>query len=274
MRGGHSGMEINEGRGNANKTLIRILLPVLRDLKGMLVSIEGGNLRNAIPREAVAKVAVPSAKVEAFNAIVDKVLAETKNEIDLIDPAVEIFAKPATAKTVMSGNNALKMVKAVYACANAVYKMSLSMPGMVETSSNLAIIKSHAGKIDVHCLLRSAIDSSKEDLAETIRAAFELGGAKVIMAGAYSGWQPNMKSPILNEMKKVYKNLFKKDAKVMAIHAGLECGILGATYPNWDMVSFGPTICSPHSPDERVLVSSIDKLWELVVETLKEAPKK
>ena len=274
MRGGHSGMEINEGRGNANKTMARILIYLLRDFKCKLVSINGGSLRNAIPREAFAKVAVPEANVEKVQEFVAEMLKAVKSEIGAIDPAVEIFATPSKAKTVMASNVGLKMAKAVLACPNAVYKMSLEMPGLVETSSNLAIVSSEAGVISVKCLLRSSSDASKEEMAEAVRAAFELAGAKVTTSGGYSGWQPNMKSPILMEMKKVYKNLYGKEPAVMAIHAGLECGILGATYKNWDMVSCGPTLLSPHSPDERVLVSSVGKFWNFIVEVLKNAPKK
>jgi len=274
MRGGHSGMEINEGRGNANKTMARVLLPILRDLKGKLIEIEGGNLRNAIPREAVAKIAIPVENVDTVKKLVDRVLAEVKNEISSIDPNVNIFIEPSTAKKVMAGNVALKMIKSVYACPNAVDRMSLAMENLVETSNNLAIIKSEDGKISIKCLMRGSIDSAKNDLSEAIRAAFELAGAKVTMKGGYSGWQPNMKSPILNTMKEMYKKLYGKEPAVKAIHAGLECGIFSEEYPNWDMISCGPTIRSPHSPDERVLISSVDKLWNFIVSVIADAPKK
>ena len=152
--------------------------------------------------------------------------------------------------------------------------MSNAMPGLVETSNNMAIVKSENGTIKVHSLMRSSVDTAKDDLAVRMRAAFELAGAEVSFAGGYSGWAPNMASPILREMKAVYEKLYGKQPAVMAIHAGLECGILGGTYPNWDMVSCGPTIFSPHSPDERVNIESVGKWWEFVKEVLKEAPKK
>jgi dipeptidase D len=274
LRGGHSGMEINEGRGNANKIMARVLLPLLRDHKGKLSCIEGGNLRNAIPRECVAVVAVPEADAVAVEVAVSRVLSEVKNEMGKIDPAVNIFAKKTKAKTVIAGNVALRMVKAISACANEVARMSLDMPGMVETSGNLAIVRTEKGVFTVSSLIRSSIDSSKMDMAEQMRNVFELAGAKVTFTGAYSGWKPNMDSAILAEMKRVYKKLYGKEPEVMAIHAGLECGILGAKYPNWDMVSCGPTLCSPHSPDERVYVPSVAKFWDFIVEVLKEAPKK
>ena len=274
LRGGHSGMEIHEGRGNANKVMMRVLLPALRDLKAKLVSIEGGNLRNAIPREAVAVVALPPSKVKALQAIVDSVLAKVKNEYANIDPNIEIFLEKTKGKNMMCGQVALKMAKAVYACPNGVDRMSLEMADLVETSNNLAIVKSEDGQIVVKCLMRGSIDSAKEDLSEAIRATFELAGAEVTLSGGYSGWQPNMKSPILKTMKETYFNLFGKAAEVTAVHAGLECGILGSKYPNWDMISCGPTILSPHSPDERVFIPSVDKWWKFMVAALADAPKK
>jgi len=274
LRGGHSGMEINEGRGNANKIMTRVLLPILRGNKGKLSCIEGGNLRNAIPRECVAVVAVPETEAEAVAATAARVLAEVKNELGKIDPAVDIIVKKTKVKTVIAGNVGLKMLMAISACANEVFRMSLDMPGMVETSGNLAIVKTADGVFSVSSLLRSSIDSSKMDMAEEMRNAFELAGAKVTFTGAYSGWKPNMDSAILAEMKKVYKKLYGKEPEVMAIHAGLECGILGAKYPNWDMVSCGPTLCSPHSPDERVYVPSVSKFWDFIVAVLKDAPRK
>ncbi|MBP5504909.1 MAG: aminoacyl-histidine dipeptidase [Bacteroidales bacterium] len=274
MRGGHSGMEINEGRGNANKTMARTLLPVLRDLGGRLASIAGGNLRNAIPREATAVVAVPAAKASALKKLVADTFEAVKSEIGSIDPAVEMFVKPCDAARVMRGSVALRMVKAVLACPNNVVRMSADVPGLVETSTNLAIVRSNGHSIDIDCLLRSSVDTAKYDLAESMRAVMELAGAKVEYSGGYSGWAPDMKSPMLATMKKVYKDMYGNEPKVMAIHAGLECGIIGATYKGLDMVSIGPTICSPHSPDERVNVASITKFWDFVVKVLENVPKK
>ena len=274
MRGGHSGMEINEGRGNANKTMARTLLPVLRDMDGRLASIAGGNLRNAIPREAVAVVAVPAAKASALKKTVAETFEAVKREIGSIDPAVDMFVKPCEAERVMKGGVALRMVKAVLACPNNVVRMSADVPGLVETSSNLAIVRSNGHSIDIDCLLRSSVDTAKNDLAEAMRAVMELAGAKVEYSGGYSGWAPDMKSPMLATMKKVYKDMYGIEPKVMAIHAGLECGIIGATYKGLDMVSIGPTLCSPHSPDERVNVASVGKFWDFVVKVLENAPKK
>ena len=274
LRGGHSGMEINQGRANSNKIIVRILLPLLRDLGAKLVRIEGGNLRNAIPREAVAVVAAPADKMSEVNALIAKVFAEAKNEYAPIDPGLEIFTEPAKAEKCMAGDVALRAVRAVYAAPCGVDRMSLAMEDLVETSNNLAIFKSENGKITVKTLMRGSIDSAKETLGEAIRATFELAGATVTLTGGYSGWQPNMDSAILKEMKETYKNLFGVEPAVKAIHAGLECGILGTNYPNWDMISCGPTLRSPHSPEERANIPTVKKWWDFLVEVLKNAPAK
>ena len=274
LRGGHSGMEINEGRGNANKAMARALVPILRDIDGRLVSIAGGNLRNAIPRECIAVVGVPAGKVADFNEIISYTCDAIKNEIGSVDAAFEMFAEPHQAARVMRGGVALRMAKAVLGCPNGVARMSADVPGLVETSNNLAMVRSNGRSIDIECLLRSSVDSAKNYLAESMRSVMELAGAKVDFKGGYSGWQPDMKSPILAAMKKVYKDMYGVEPKVMAIHAGLECGIIGATYKGLDMVSIGPTLCSPHSPDERVNVASVGKFWDFVVKVLENAPKK
>jgi dipeptidase D len=274
LRGGHSGMEINEGRGNANKVMARLLLPILRDNKGKLASFNGGNMRNAIPREAEAVFAVPAGKVEAVKAYVEKTTAIVKSELAPIDPGLIITLEAARAPKVIAGTTGLKLVKALYACPNAVDRMSLEVEGLVETSNNLAIVKTEKGVIAVNTLLRGSSDTLKMDLAESVRAAFELAGAKVWFDGAYSGWSPNMASPILKTMKEKYKKLFGKEPAVMAIHAGLECGILAGAYPNWDMISCGPTLKSPHSPDERCFIPSVEKWWNFIVAVLADAPKK
>ncbi len=274
LRGGHSGMEINEGRGNANKAMARALVPILRDIDGRLASIAGGNLRNAIPRECIAVVGVPAGKVADFNEIISYTCDAIKNEIGSVDAAFEMFAEPHQAARVMRGGVALRMAKAVLGCPNGVTRMSADVPGLVETSNNLAMVRSNGRSIDIECLLRSSVDSAKNYLAESMRSVMELAGAKVDFKGGYSGWQPDMKSPILAVMKKVYKDMYGVEPKVMAIHAGLECGIIGATYKGLDMVSIGPTLCSPHSPDERVNVASVGKFWDFVVKVLENAPKK
>lgn len=275
LRGGHSGMEINEGRANSNKLMVRILLPLLRDMKCELISIEGGNMRNAIPREAEAVIAVPEDNVTKAVKAVKKAVEDIKNEYALIDPNMEIFMeKTKGAKKVIPAETALKTVMALMACPCNVDRMSLAIPGLVETSNNLAIVKSEGRKITVKTLMRGSSDSAKYALRDSIRCALELGGAKVRFSGGYSGWQPNMDSEILGTMKQTYSSLFGKEPEVKAIHAGLECGILSTNYPHWDMISCGPTLMSPHSPDERLLIPSVDRFWKFIKEVLKNIPAK
>ena len=275
MKGGHSGMDIILGRGNANKSMVRILLPLMEKLGAKLVCVEGGSLRNAIPREAFATLAIPAGKEAEAQAIVAKEFSDIQNELVAQDPGVKIaLEKVATPSKAIENSVALNMVKAVYACPNGVERMSDAMEGLVETSNNLAIVKSENGKITISCLLRSSMDSAKDILGESIRSLFDLAGAKTTLSGAYPGWKPNMDSAILKTMQKVYKDMYGKTPEVKAIHAGLECGILGAPYPNWDMISCGPTIRSPHSPDERVDIETVEKWWNYVIEVLKNAPVK
>ncbi len=276
LRGGHSGMEINEGRGNANKVMARVLLPMVRKLKGKLISFNGGNMRNAIPREAEAIIALPAAKKDTAGKLVADTLATLRSELAAIDPNVSITFAPAPGKhkTVMAGTAGLKLLQAIYACPNNVDRMSLEVKDLVETSNNLAIVKTEKGVVEIKTLLRGSTDSLKDDLAEAVRCAFELAGGKVFFDGGYSGWSPNMKSPILKTMKEQYKKLFGKEPAVMAIHAGLECGILAGAYPQWDMISCGPTLKSPHSPDERANIASVDKWWTFIQAVIEDAPKK
>lgn len=273
--GGHSGMDINLYRANANKVLVRVLLPLMRDLDARLISIEGGSVRNAIPRESFATIAIAKDKLNEAKKIVERAAAEVKIEYAATDKDANILISSAKiGKTAIKKRAAINIVKAIYACPTGVERMSDAMPGLVETSNNMAIVKSESGKLFVYSLLRSSVDSEKEDLAAKMRAVFELGGAKVKFTGGYSGWKPNMDSPILKEMVQIYKKMYGKPAEIKAIHAGLECGILGGTYPNWDMVSCGPTLLSPHSPDERVNIPSVGKFWKFLVEVLANAPKR
>ena len=271
LRGGHSGMEINEGRANSNKIIVRMMLPVLQ-MGGKLLSIDGGNLRNAIPREAVAVMAVPAEKMDDVKAVVAKVFADCKNEYAPIDPDLNIYIEPAQGAEALEDSLALNATKAVYACLSGVDRMSLAMADLVETSNNLAIFKSTEGKVEVKCLLRGSTDSAKETLGVALSSIFELAGATVTLTGGYSGWQPNMNSPILKAMKESYKELYLVEPAVKAIHAGLECGILGTNYPHWDMISCGPTIRSPHSPDEKVNIVTVTRWWDFLVYALKNAP--
>ncbi len=275
MKGGHSGMDIILYRANANKVLARMLVPLLRD--GVkLVSVDGGNMRNAIPREAFADVLVPEGMVSAVESHIASVQKDIRNEYAATDPDAGLLMEPLASipASYIDDAAALAMFRAVNACPNGVWRMSDAVPGLVETSNNVAIVSAADGLFQVKTLMRSSVDSEKEALAEEFRSLFELAGAETSFTGGYSGWAPNSNSLILHTMKKVYSGMYGKEPAVMAIHAGLECGILGGTYPHWDMVSCGPTILSPHSPDERVNIPSVKKWWDFLVKVLEEIPEK
>lgn len=276
LKGGHSGMDIILYRANANKVLARVLVPLLRDFGVKLVSVEGGNMRNAIPREAYADVLVPASAAGAVEEAVTCVQKEISHEYAAADPGavVGMSQLASSPERYIDEDVALAMFRAVNACPDGVWRMSDAVPGLVETSNNVAIVSASDGMFQVKTLMRSSVDSEKAALAEEFRSVFELAGAAVEFTGGYSGWAPNNDSPILHAMKKVYKDLYGTEPAVMAIHAGLECGILGGTYPAWDMVSCGPTILSPHSPDERVNIPSVKKWWDFIVKVLEEIPVK
>ncbi len=273
LKGGHSGLDINLGRGNANLLINRLMLNASERYGLRLASIDGGSLRNAIPREAFAIVVVPEAETKEFAAFVDEYYAFAKNELKDSDAGIKIaIEKVGLPGTLIDAETQANLFEAVNNCPNGVYAMSKDMPDVVETSSNLAVIKSANGKIEVASLQRSAVDSEKNKVAQEMFDAFKNAGGNPAFSGDYPGWKPNVNSPILKAMKEGYNNKFGRIPEVKVIHAGLECGILGAKYPNWDMISFGPTIRNPHSPDEMVNIKTVELFWEFLVETLKNAP--
>lgn len=275
LKGGHSGLDIPLGRGNANKLLIRFLKHATRELDVRLAEIYGGGMRNAIPREGHVVVLVPEENAKQLVKEVCRYEAIYKAELSAVEPNLSFAIEETDVPQSMIEERVQDdLIDSVYACPNGVIRMSDGMPGMVETSTNLSTIKSEKGVIFVKCLLRSSVESAKDDLVEQVDSAFALGGAMVSFDGGYPGWKPNMDSEILKQMKAIYHAKFGKVPAVMGIHAGLECGILGANYPNWDMISFGPTMRSPHSPDERVNIESVKKFWDFLVEVLKNAPLK
>lgn len=275
LRGGHSGLDINLGRGNANKLIFRFLKDAVANYDACLASIDGGNMRNAIPREAFAVITVDGEDGDDVVALVAKFEALFRSEYAGVEPNIKFVAeKVDLPQTVIHEMVQDDLINAVQGCPNGVVRMSSDMPGLVETSTNLSIIKSHGGVIEVKCLIRSSVDSQKEDVCSSIESVFRLAGAKVDFSGAYPGWKPNMNSGILKTMQAVYQKNWGKIPEVKAIHAGLECGILGSAYPHWDMISFGPTIRNPHSPDERVNIESVAKFWDYLVATLENVPEK
>lgn len=275
LKGGHSGMEIVLQRGNANKLLVRFMRNFQEKLGIMLCDIDGGGLRNAIPREAFATVAVMKKNEKAFLAAVKRFEKLYINEYKGIEDSISFKAIPVkTPSKAINFFDQANLIDAVFACPNGVMRMSTSMPGLVQTSSNLARVVSERGYFKIMCLLRSSVNSEKDDLALMIRTVMELSGATVKQSSAYDGWNPNMESPILKTMKESYNKLFGREPDVMAIHAGLECGIIGGKYPSMDMISCGPTIKYPHSPDEKVNIASVEKFWKFLCYTLENAPVK
>lgn len=274
LRGGHSGIEINLDRGNANKAVAHTLYALMTEAGARLVCFSGGTLRNAIPREAFATLYISPDKADTAKAVVDRVFEAFKALYGATDPLAEvIFGKAADSALPCVGEDAaLKIVQALIACPDGVEKMSASVPGLVETSNNLAVISLENGHFEVRSLMRSSVDLAKEGLALKIRSVFELAGVSVEFSGGYSGWAPNAGSGILAAMKGVYKEMYGKEPAVMAIHAGLECGILSGAYPHWDMISFGPTLESPHSPDERANIPSVKSTWNFLKAVLEAAP--
>ncbi len=274
LQGGHSGMQIHEGLGNANKIMNRLLYAVIEDIQ--VSEIDGGSLRNAIPRESVAIVVFEADKEGVIKSLL-KALSETiKKEIKTMEPDLKIvFSETDLPKTVMPYGAQEQLIHALYAAHNGVYRMSADIPNLVETSNNIARVIVKNGEIKVGCLTRSSVESSKMDLANALKATFELAGCSVEFSGDYPGWTPNMDSDILKVMVPLYKELNNgEEPHVAACHAGLECGILGTNYPDMDMISFGPNIKGAHSPDESAQISSTQKYWKFVLEILKNIPKK
>ena len=275
LQGGHSGMQIHEGLGNANKIMNRVLFDGFENFGLRISEIDGGSLRNAIPRESNAVVAIDAIHEEAFLLETKEQEAMLKAELKTMEPNLEIIvSKVETPEKIMDLGVQEGLTRAIYAAWNGVYRMSADIPELVETSNNIARVIVKDGAVKIGCLTRSSVESSKWDLANTLRSTFELTGCEVTCTGDYPGWSPNMDSAILKVMTKLYEKLNNEKPHVAACHAGLECGILGTNYPDMDMISFGPTIKGAHSPDERAQISSAQKYWDFVLEILKEIPEK
>ena len=275
LNGGHSGMDIHKGLGNANKIMNRLMFDGFENFGLRISEIDGGSLRNAIPRESNAIVAIDAIHEAAFISEMNDLANEIKAELKTMEPKLTIeVSKIETPATIMDLGVQEGLTRAIYAACNGVYRMSADIPDLVETSNNIARVIVKDGEIKIGCLTRSSVESSKFDLANMLRATFELTGCEVEFSGDYPGWTPNMDSAILKVMSKLYKDMNGKEAHVAACHAGLECGILGTNYPKMDMISFGPNIKGAHSPDERAQISSAQKYWKFVLEILKNIPKK
>ena len=273
LNGGHSGMDIHKGLGNANKIMNRLLYKGF-ELFGLAVSeINGGSLRNAIPRESESIITLPKNKINDFNTAFEQLIKDIKFELKTTEPTLQIgLQEVPLPDLIMNSVSQIQLINAIYSVSNGVYRMSADIDNLVETSNNLARVIVKDGKIFIACLTRSSIESSKMDLAQALEANFKMANLQVSFSGSYPGWTPNVSSPILKVLTSVYEQLHQKKPKVVACHAGLECGILGKNYPNMDMISFGPTILGAHSPDERVSISSVQKYWRFVLEILKAIP--
>ena len=269
LKGGHSGVDIHLGRANANKLMFRFLKEAVRDYGARLSSIDGGSLRNAIPREAVAIITIPGDNVEALWELVADYQDMFRTEYQGIEESVLFVAEPAELPASLIPEEIQDdLINAIEGCQNGVISMLADFPGTVETSTNLASVKKSDQLIEIKILTRSSSESRKEQICSSLESVFALAGAKVEYGSSYGGWQPNIKSEILGVMQRVYEQKFGRTPNVKVMHAGLECGIIQTVYPDMDMISFGPDLQYPHSPDERVGISSVQKVWTFLTETL------
>ena len=274
-KGGHSGCDIHLQRANANKLLFRFLKEAVSNYEARLACVQGGSLRNAIPREAEAVITIPADAYDDLMNLVDDYETLFVTEFEGVEDAISLTAEQIDCpKTEMPEEVQDYLIHAITICPHGVYRMMTEMPDIVETSNNLAMIEfSREGEenvIKVQCLTRSAVESRKRELREIIHSAFSIAGADVAFTGDYPGWKPNINSRIMHTMKAIYEREFKTEPRIVIIHAGLECGIIGRNYPGMDMISFGPTIEHPHSPDERVNIATVQKFYDFLLATLKE----
>ena len=275
LLGGHSGMDIDKGRGNANKLMVRVLYHLLSVSDFQLISFDGGSLRNAIPREATVLLAVSKEAVSSVKAHVERVSSILKQELKSIEPHFQIEVSNGEVKeNAVDSADLEKILNCLYALPNGVFRMSPDFKDLVEASTSLARVVISDGSFSTQSLQRSSVESTKGDVANAVRCAFEAIGCSVVQSGDYPGWQPNTDSVILNLMANLYRDLYNDEPKIKACHAGLECGILGKKMPGVDMISFGPNIRAAHSPDEKVQISSVQKFWEYLQEVLKRFPNK
>ncbi|MFJ1491926.1 aminoacyl-histidine dipeptidase [Capnocytophaga canis] len=275
LQGGHSGMDIHKGFGNANKIMNRLLFDGFENFGLRIAELNGGGLRNAIPRESVATIVVDKVQNEAFQFEFQQLVKTIQHELAVTEPQLVITLENiATPERVMELGVQEGILRSIYTAHNGVYAMSRTIEDLVETSNNIARVIIKDGEIKVLCLTRSSVESAKFDLANALRSAFELSGCEVTFTGSYPGWEPNVNASILKVLKEQYEILFGEKPNVVACHAGLECGILGQNYPEMEMISFGPTIRGAHSPDEKVSISSVQKFWKYLLEILKNTPQK
>ncbi|WP_392343385.1 aminoacyl-histidine dipeptidase [uncultured Shewanella sp.] len=275
LKGGHSGVNIHLGRGNANKLLARFLFKYSDELALELVSFSGGSLRNAIPREANVQLMLPAENVEALKQAIESFQALVREELAVADPSMLLTLAAIDAPTKVMGEEAQNtLIDLLHACPNGVMRMSDEVEGVTETSLNIGVISTEDESIEILCLIRSLIDSGREEVTGMLTALSNLSGASIDLSGAYPGWKPDTSSSVMAIVRDTYNDIYKKDPTVMVIHAGLECGLFKEPYPHMDMVSIGPTIRYPHSPDEMVNITTVGQYWELLLAVLERIPAK
>ena len=275
LKGGHSGVDIHTGRANANKLLARFLLNASIDFDISLTELNGGSLRNAIPREANASFVIAKDKVEALKAALADYLATIRASLGAIETDIDmLLISPEDFEQCWTKSTQAAILRALNACPNGVIRMSDDIEGIVETSLNLGVIHTRGSKLNAMVLIRSLHDDGRLETERMVQSVFELAGASVVFSGAYPGWKPNTDSAIMQTVRDTYESIFDKVPAVMVIHAGLECGLFKTAYPHWDMVSIGPTIKFPHSPDEKIEISTVEQYWKLLVTVLANIPKK
>lgn len=273
LKGGHSGVDIHTGRANACKLLVRFLLTVSEKFDIQLTELNGGSLRNAIPREADASFVIPSDQIVDLKDALSKYLSTVQENLKSIETSLEmLLISPETFDECWSKPTQIQILRALNACPNGVMRMSDDIEGIVETSLNLGVMRSKGNKFVAMTLIRSLHDDGRLDAQTMVKSVFDLAGATINFSGAYPGWKPDTSSNIMKTVRDTYQSLFGKLPEIMVIHAGLECGLFKTAYPHWDMVSFGPTIKFPHSPDEKVDVKTVEQYWQLLIEVLKNIP--
>ena len=274
LKGGHSGVDINTGRANANKLLVRFLLDASNLFDLRLTELNGGSLRNAIPREANASFVIAKNQVEPLKVALAHYLSTIKANLSAIETGIDmLLISPEDFDKCWDSVTQHNILRALNACPNGVIRMSDDIEGIVESSLNLGVIHTRGTKFNALVLIRSLHDDGSLETQRTVQSVFELAGADIQFSGAYPGWKPNTDSAIMKTVRDTYEELFGKIPAVMVIHAGLECGLFKTAYPHWDMVSIGPTIKFPHSPDEKIEIATVAQYWKLLTAVLAKAPK-
>jgi dipeptidase D len=275
LKGGHSGVDIHTGRANANKLLVRFLLTASRQFGLRLTELNGGSLRNAIPREANASFVITQDKIPLLKQALNEYLSTIRHNLGSVETTIDmLLISPEDFELCWTVGTQEQILRALNACPNGVIRMSDDIEGVVESSLNLGVMRCKGPSFVAMTLIRSLHDDGRLDVQQMVRSVFELAGARIKFSGAYPGWQPDTTSTIMQTVRDTYQALFNKIPEVMVIHAGLECGLFKTSYPHWDMVSFGPTIKFPHSPDEKINIASVAQYWQLLLATLKAIPVK